>query len=164
MKNYFNPRIFIDTPLAPACGEWVSLPIDEEELEAIRQRIASNGDYIIADSEDLPGIGEYESLTDVNEYAEWLVDEEPEADNIEAFLDAGISFQDIPQKYERGDYCVVEGTDETDLAANYIEELGGLEYALTPENIAMYFDYEKFGRDLKIDGFSQHGSHWVHIE
>jgi antirestriction protein len=159
----YQPCVFIGTPLNPACGEWVMLPQDSETLEAIRKGIAGDGDYIISDMADLPGVSEYAALDEVNEYAEWLVDEEPEKDVIEALLDSGISFDELPQKYKEGDYFVVDGYTEEDLGESYIEDIGGVEAALSPDKIACYFDYEKFGRDLCVDGFRQYGSHWVNV-
>jgi antirestriction protein len=163
MMNSYEPRIFIGTPQAPACGEWLSLPISFDELAAARARIADGGDYIISDFEDLPGIGQFSSLFDVNEYAEWLVNEGPEQDILEALLDAGTSFQDLPQKYKTADYTAIEADDEEELAENFIDELGGLECAVSQENLVLYFDYAKYGRDLAIEGFHKYGSHYINL-
>jgi antirestriction protein len=163
MSNSYEPRIFIGTPQAPARGEWLSLPCDEEELNDIIHRIAGNGDFIISDKEDLPGVDEYTCPQEANEYAEWLVTEEPEADLLEAFINNGTGIDEIPALYKKGDFTIIEGDTEEDLGANYIEEMGGVENALSPDTIASYFDYEKFGRDLTIDGFQQFGSHWINL-
>jgi antirestriction protein len=163
MSKIYEPRIFIGTPLAPACGQWVDLPEDDDALEEIRADIAGDCDYIISDKEDLPGIGEHGDLQEINDYARWLVDEKPEPDVIEALSDAGLDLDEIRRKYKDGDYTIVEGYDEWDLAANYLEELGGVENALSPDCIATYFDYEKFGRGLIIDGFHQYNGHWINL-
>jgi hypothetical protein len=49
---------------------------------------------------DLPGVGEHAGLEEINKYAEWLLYNEPEQDSIEALLDAGIPFDELPQKYK----------------------------------------------------------------
>jgi antirestriction protein len=163
VKTNYKPRVFIGTPLDGTCGQWVDLPASYEELEQIRWKIAGGGDHIISDMEDLPGVGQYHSLGAVSDYASWLVTENPEPDLVEAFAAAGTDIEDMPRKYKEGDYTIVEGETEADLAENYLDELGGVENVLSPDKIAAYFDYEKFGRDLTIDGFSQYGGHWVQI-
>jgi antirestriction protein len=159
----FSPRIFLGTPQAPACGKWLDLPMDSEELEAIRNEIAGDSDYIISDIEDLPGVGEFTSLDEANEYAEWLVDENPEPDLIAAFIDVGIELNEIPRKYKENDYFMVEGTTEQELGENYIDSLGGIEYAISQENLEFYFDYKKYGRELSMSDFGQYGDHWIQI-
>jgi hypothetical protein len=162
-KFNFYPRIFIGTPLAPACGQWVDLPIDSSALEAIRKKIAGDCDSIISDYEDLPGIVETTPLEEVNEYAEWLVNETPEPDVIDALLDAGIEIGDIPKKYEANDFFAVDGSDERELGENYVELLGGLDCAVSREELESYFDYKQYGRDLAMSGFAQYGNHWVSV-
>jgi hypothetical protein len=144
----FNPRIFIGTPLNPACGKWVDLPADSDELEATRKEIAGDRDSIISDHEDLPGIDEYTPLGEANEYAEWLVDENPEPDVIDALLDAGIEISDIPRKYDENDFFVVEGWDERELGENYIECLGGLDCAVSAVDLERYSQWGLIPRSL----------------
>jgi hypothetical protein len=159
----FNPRVFIGTPLNPACGKWVDLPADSGELEATRKEIAGDRDSIISDYEDLSGINEYTPLGEANEYAGWLASENPEPDIIDALLDAGIETSDIPRKYRENDFFVVEGWDERELGENYVECLGGIDCAVSAGDLERYFNYEQYGRDLAMSGFGQYGSHWVSV-
>lgn len=61
-------------------GEWVDLPVSEEELEKVFKRIGINDEYeeyFITDYEsDIDGlkVGEYENVDDLNELAEALED------------------------------------------------------------------------------------------
>jgi antirestriction protein len=158
----FNPGVFLGTPQALTCGRWLGLPMDSEELEATRKEIAGEGDYIISDTEDLPGVKEFTSLDEANEYAGWLVDENPEPDLIAAFIDTGVELNEIPQKYRGNDYFMVEGTTEQELGENYIDSLGNIRCAVSQENLEFYFDYEKYGRELMLD-FGQYGDHWIQV-
>ena len=58
------------------CGEWLKLPIPQEELDAVIGRIGSEGDeFFITDYEVLFGnlhISEYASIQELNELAERL--------------------------------------------------------------------------------------------
>ena len=119
-------------------GEWVQLPISNEELQEVFKRIGINKEYeeyFITDYEcDFYEIGEYESISTLNEIAEKLDD-----------LDEAI------EKAERGDYRIYSNCDNmTDVAYAVVEECDYLRNV--PENIARYFDYEAFGRDLGIEG------------
>ena len=55
-------------------GEWITFPIDEEELQEVFERIGINEEYeefFFTDYENnLLGLGEYESIEHINEIAE----------------------------------------------------------------------------------------------
>jgi antirestriction protein len=57
---------------------------------------------------------------------------------------------------------MVEGATEQELGENYIDSLGGIECAVSQENLAFYFDYEKYGRELMSE-FGQYGDHWIQV-
>ena len=65
-------------------GEWVSLPVNEDELNEVLKRIGINEEYeeyFITDYDsDIPGlyIGEYDSLSELNEIAEQIEDMDPD--------------------------------------------------------------------------------------
>jgi antirestriction protein len=67
-------------------------------------------------------------------FAAWVEHEGDYAGDLDAFRDA------------------YAGTFDTwaDFAAEYIEQSGTLEGV--PENVARYFDYESFGRDMRLGG------------
>lgn len=52
-----------------------------------------------------------------------------------------------------------EFNSDTDLAYHYVEQLGGVK-ELGERTTDMYFDYEKFGRDLSINDFNDYDGHY----
>lgn len=138
-------------------GEWVQLPISDEELQEVFKRIGINEEYeeyFITDYEcDFYEIGEYESINTLNEMAEKLdnLDEEQEQVVKVLMSECGYDLDDAIEKAESGDYCIyADCNDMTDVAYAVVEECDYLRNV--PENIARYFDYEAFGRDLGIEG------------
>lgn len=136
-------------------GEWVELPVTDEELEAVLERIGINEqyeEYFITDYESDYRLtaNEYSSIEDLNEQAEQLDDlDEWELDIVTALLSEGYTLEDALDKYD--DVMVYSDChDMTDVAYAYIEETGMLDGV--PENIANYFDYEAFGRDMGFEG------------
>ena len=137
-------------------GEWVKLPVSEEELEAVFERIGINEEYeehFITDYEtDITGlkVGEYDSIEDLNELAETLEDlDEYEREIVEAMISEGY---DLEEALEKKDDCMVyhDCNDMTDVAEQYAEETGLLDSI--PENLRYYFDFEAYGRDMGIEG------------
>lgn len=54
-------------------------------------------------------------------------------------------------KVNSGDYMIYNDCENmTDVAYQVVEECGYLENV--PDNVARYFDYESFGRELEIEG------------
>ena len=55
------------------------------------------------------------------------------------------------EKVNNGDYRIYYDCDDiTDVAYQVVEECGYLDNV--PDDVARYFDYESFGRDLGIEG------------
>lgn len=138
-------------------GEWVQLPISDEELQEVFKRIGINEEYeeyFITDYEcDFYEIGEYESISTLNEMAEKFdnLDEEQEQVVKVLMSECGYDLDDAIEKAESGDYrFYTDCNDMTDVAYAVVEECGYLDNV--PENVARYFDYEAFGRDLGIEG------------
>lgn len=137
-------------------GEWVKLPVSEEELESVFERIGINEEYeehFITDYEtDITGlkVGEYDNIEDLNELAETLEDlDEYEREIVEAMISEGY---DLEEALEKKDDCMVyhDCNDMTDVAEQYAEETGLLDNI--PENLRYYFDFEAYGRDMGIEG------------
>lgn len=148
-------------------GEWVELPITDEELNKVFDRIQICHDdveytdecgnpyeeYFITDSEtDINGleIGEYSNLDELNEIAETLEDlDEYEKEVVKVLL--GESY-DLDEAMEKKDDCVVyyDCNDMEDVAKQYAEETGLLDSI--PENLRNYFDFEAYGRDMSYEG------------
>lgn len=138
-------------------GEWVMLPISEEELKKVCERIGINEDYeeyFITDYEcDFMKIGEYESISSLNEIAEKISELDEEEKKVAKALISECSYtiDEAIEKVNNGDYIIYyDCNDITDVAYQVVEECGYLNDV--PDTVARYFDYESFGRDLGIEG------------
>ena len=136
-------------------GEWVELPVTDEELEAVYERIGINEQYeevFITDYEtDLEGlkIGEYDNIEELNELIKELDElDEYDLEKVEAILEAYSS--DIKSAIENIDnYTYYSGMSLDDLAYELVEEMN------LPEFAERYFDYDAFARDLELDGYTE---------
>lgn len=137
-------------------GEWVDLPISEEELQKVLDRIGINEEYeeyFITDYEtDLNGIeiGEYSNLEELNEIAETLESlDDDEKEVVDAIMSEGYSLEEA---IEKKDDCMVycDCSDMEDVAREYAEQTGLLNSI--PENLQSYFDFEAYGRDMSYEG------------
>lgn len=151
-------------------GEWVDLPVSEEELEKVFKRIGINDEYeeyFITDYEsDVDGlkVGEYENVDDLNELAEALEDLDSEEENVlSVMLEDGCTFEEVLEKIKDRDYMVYYNCDSMeDVAYQVVEESGLLDGV--PEKVARYFNYEAYGRDLEIEGtFYQINNAYIEI-
>lgn len=151
-------------------GEWVDLPVSEEELSKVFDRIGINDEYeeyFITDYEsDIDGlkVGEYENIDDLNELAEALEDLDSEEENVlSVMLEDGCTFEEALEKIKDRDYMVYYNCDSMeDVAYQVVEESGLLDGV--PEKVARYFNYEAYGRDLEIEGtFYQINNAYIEI-
>lgn len=138
-------------------GEWVELPVSKEELQKVFERIGINEEYeeyFITDYEcDFYKIGEYENIDTLNEIAERIEElDEEEASIVKALMsELSYTLDEAIDKVNSGDYRIYyDCNDMTDIAYQVVEECGYLNNV--PDNVARYFDYESFGRDLGIEG------------
>lgn len=138
-------------------GEWVELPVSQEELQKVFERIGINEEYkeyFITDYEcDFYEVGEYESLDTLNEIAERIEElGEEESEVVKVLMsELGYTLNEAIDKVNSGDYRIYSDCDDmTDIAYQVVEECGYLNNV--PDNAARYFDYESFGRDLGIEG------------
>ena len=138
-------------------GEWVKLPILQEELQEVFERIGINEEYeeyFITDYEcDFYEVGEYENLDTLNEIAERIEElDEEESKVVKALMSyLGYTLDDAIDKVDSGDYRIYSDcNDMTDVAYEVVEECDY--FRNVPETVARYFDYEAFGRDLGIEG------------
>ena len=148
-------------------GEWVELPIADEELKKVFDRIKICHDnveytdecrnpyeeYFITDYEtDINGleVGEYSNLDELNEIAETLEDlDEYEKEVVKVLLGEGYELNDA---MEKKDDCMIyyNCNDMTDVAEQYIEEVGLLHDV--PDHLRNYFDFNAYGRDMSFEG------------
>lgn len=143
-------------------GKFIKLPIDEEDLQEVLKEIGIDGinyeEYFISDVEtDISGlpecISEYTSIRELNELARHF-DELNESDTVKltAILESErySNIYDIITAMDELDewdlYSDVE--DEEDLGRLYADEYDCLSI---PENVKSYFDYQAYGRDLRLE-------------
>lgn len=138
-------------------GEWVELPAAQEELEKVFERIGINEEYeeyFITDYEcDLYEVGEYENIDKLNDIAERIKELDEEGSKVVKALIQKLDYtlDEAIDKVNSGDYMIYNDCENmTDVAYQVVEECGYLENV--PDNVARYFDYESFGRELGIAG------------
>lgn len=137
-------------------GEWVELPASQEELEKVFERIGINEEYeeyFITDYEcDLYEVGEYENIDKLNDIAERIKELDEEGSKVVKALIQKLDYtlDEAIYKVNSGDYRIYSDCDNmTDIAYHVVEECEYLNNV--PDNVARYFDYESFGRDLSIE-------------
>lgn len=145
-------------------GEWIALPADKEDVQALFDRIGINEEYeeyFITDYEtDLPmEIGEYENVFSLNDMAEELSElTDYELKKYKAILEAGFwrEHKDIIDHLD--DYNLSEDiTNCTEYAEMLIDDNSNI-----PEDIKGYINYEAYGNDMSscADGaFTEYG--WI---
>lgn len=136
---------------------WLELPCTDEELEAAKTKIGINDqyeEYFISDSDsDISGleIGEYESIDDLNT----LLDEynsldESDQQKIEAIIEAdSMSLKEAMECVNDIEF-IPDVNNDDDLGVYWVEESGCYDLKAMG-NLANYIDYEKFGRDVRIE-------------
>lgn len=145
-------------------GEWITLPMDPEELKENMDRIAAamgdnDPEWFINDFEwtsiDVSEISEYDNILTVNERLLNFEElEEWELEEIAAAVDAfGYTFEEAYERQQRGCFVFYRGMDLTDVAEEIINECYFTKD--TPDIFTRYFDYEEFGRDLSFDGYTE---------
>ena len=142
-------------------GKWVKLPVCEEVLDKVLKEIGINEyyeEYFITDYEnDIVGIGdvisEYSSVQALNELAQRLEDlSDDEADKLGAVLEyeACRSVSEVLELLDKLDEfdLLTDVTDDEELGYYYAEEYCCIDI---PEHIQPYFDYEAYGRDIRLE-------------
>jgi len=143
-------------------GEWVKLPIHQEELQEVFKRIGINKRYeewFITDYEvEIYGIGdsigEYSDLTVLNELAEKLGElSDWEKEKLQAILEVeghpcATDIIELIDNLDDWD-LLADVNDEGDLGYYFAEECCCIDI---PQNLKNYFDYQSYGRDVHFDG------------
>lgn len=143
-------------------GEWVSLPIDEDELKEIVSRYGE--ETFITDYScdlDLFDVYEYDDPFKLNELAAKVADavDEHGQDTVEAVFAAleGESIETVLDILDQGRYSILwDVDDEEDLGYALVYE--GY-FAEVPKELLPYLDYEAIGRDAVLDDGWQITSH-----
>ena len=143
-------------------GQWITLPMDPEELEEVLENIAAlmgdnDPEWAIHDYEwtteiELDEISEYANIFKLNEMCNELDDlDEWEAEEIAAAVEAWeYSFAEALERHNRGCFIFYPGRDLEEVAEEIINECYDL-----PEFALRYFDFEAFARDLRFDGYEE---------
>lgn len=148
---------------------WVSFPCDEDDFQDSLKKIGIGEDrgdgsvyeeYFFSDWDtdydwvDLSNLGEYEDFDDVNEYAESLenIVDDGNEEEFKAAMEYSGDFHDALDLVETG--SVTKISDES--MSNRMDEAIGYYYVDSVgfsglSNIENYFDYEAYGRDIRIE-------------
>ena len=145
-------------------GQWITLPMEEDELEEVLENIAAlmednDPEWFINDYEwtidtELGDVHEMDSILEWNERCQEADDlEEYEAEEIAAAMEAyGYTFAEAYERQQRGCFVFYAGRDLQEVAEEIADEC----YLYNaPEFLARYFDYEAFARDLSFDGYTE---------
>ena len=145
-------------------GQWITLPMEEDELEEVLENIAAlmednDPEWFINDYEwtidtELGDVHEMDSILEWNERCQEADDlEEYEAEEIAAAMEAyGYTFAEAYERQQRGCFVFYAGRDLQEVAEEIADEC----YLYNaPEFLARYFDYDAFARDLSFDGYTE---------
>lgn len=147
-------------------GEWVDLPADEDELEAIMDRLSHGGqqDIAIHDYEAPFKIDEYDGIVALNEAVQTLEDADIDFEVVTCVKDnlgytdwdEAISYAEEAGAIDISDrYGSRPHNPEEQLAYYFVEEVDGGIQNLPEETVEMYFDYEQFGRDRSTELYEE---------
>jgi antirestriction protein len=138
-------------------GEWLSLPMDAEELAAKVAKYSHDGtqDYFIADWEYPSAfnnlVSEHSNPIALNETAERLAElSKYDLARVGYLVSAGQDVSDALDNYE--DVTFYEGQSLKDVAYQLVDD--GL-FGDIPKDIASYIDYDAIARDLQHDGYDE---------
>ncbi|QWE49714.1 antirestriction protein [Paenibacillus phage SV21] len=152
MNNKFTIRVYVVDLAAYSNGllrgEWITLPTTKKELGEVL-RFTTNGgenDYAIHGYEAPFAIGEYTSLTKLNDIMEVLSNkfEGVDHDIIQALADRLDSNEELVDV----EYIVYYADDLIDLGYELVES-SGLDIT---DDVESYFDYEWYARDMVLNG------------
>ena len=146
-------------------GEWVTFPVDEDELEGVLKKLGINNkckEYLFTDYEcDVPSVcdelDEHSSIEELNDLAKALEDVDDE-DLLAAAIElGGYSVMDIIENID--DYSLRKDIhDDYDLGYDYVAD----NLVNIPDYIQNYIDYERFGSDLRMDAYGEHTKYgWI---
>lgn len=140
------------------CGEWLKLPIPQEELDAVIGRIGSEGDeFFITDYEVLFGnlhISEYASIQEFNELAEkidGLADYDYEKLGAVLECESCMTIAEILEIIDELDsFDLLAEVDTDEALGEYYADVGCIFHGI-PDSISRYFDFEAYGRDIRLE-------------
>lgn len=146
-------------------GEWIELPMDEDELDEKLEAIAEamgdhDPEWAIHDYEwtceiDLGEVNEMDSIRNWNEIlqeADSLRDYEQKevAAAMEAF---GYSLREAIDYQQRGSFIFYAGRSIEDIAEELADEY--FEANDVPDFVQRHFDYNSYAEELRSDGYNE---------
>jgi len=134
-------------------GGWISLPAEEEDIqEFLKNNVGLNEVYeecAIHDYEcEFMEISEYDNIFYINEVAEMLENlDEYDQEKLKAIME--YDSYDILEAIENiDDYILYEDITNDEELGEYLFLESGYD---VPEYLEYYIDYEKFGRDYRLN-------------
>ena len=150
-------------------GEWISLPMDDDELSEAINKVLRGGEAICAieygyeeheewfvtdfewDDIDLCEVSEYEDIFKLNKSLQGIVDAEPYKLKAMGFLLSEGIANDIEDAFDKADDVIIyENQSLEDVAYDLMQECYNAD--ALPSIIANHIDYEGIARDLEIEG------------
>lgn len=141
-------------------GEWVKLPVDKDKLQEVLDRIGINEqyeEYFITDYETLLSnlhISEYTGIAELNELAEkidGLADHDYDKLGAVLEMESCMTVAEILEIIDELDSFDLLGGIDTDYAiGEYFADAGSLFHGI-PDHIQRYFDFESYGRDIRLE-------------
>jgi hypothetical protein len=146
-------------------GKWITLPLPEEDLEALQHEVLNLGASLCHDNEHeelfitdyewegfpLESVEEYSSITELNEHLDSLKDTNREERKAIAFLLAeglAIDLEDAQHKSE--DVIIHHEQNMEELAYDLIQECYNPD--ALPDIISNNINYDGIAQDLEMDG------------
>lgn len=141
-------------------GEWVKLPLPEDKLETVLARIGIDDqyeEYFISDYESIFDnlyIGEYTSIDELNVFAEKLEElADFEYEKLAAVLEseACMTIAEVLQIIEDLDsFDLLAEVDDDTALGEYYADFGCIFHGV-PDHIQRYFDFDSYGRDIRLE-------------
>ena len=141
-------------------GEWVTLPINSDKLESIKNRILGNDEELFITDYTAPfEISEYANIEELNENMQELEELNLDKEEFSALCKCSSScdYHEILQKIVDHDYIIIEVTkdikymDESDIARELYDE-GFLNHFLKeiPEHLTDLIDWEQVWTECNV--------------
>ena len=141
-------------------GEWVKLPVPKDKLEDVLCRIGINQEYeeyFITDYESLLSnlqISEYSSIAELNKLAErieGLADHEYEKLAAVLECESSMSIAEVLGIIDQLDsFDLLTEVEDDEALGEYFAECSCIFNGI-PEHIQRYFDFESYGRDIRLE-------------
>lgn len=168
MANDDSPRVYVGTYAkynnGDLTGQWVDLDQfsdyddfieyckeeihgDQEDPELMFQDYEGFPEQYYGESSLDPELWDY--IDKINEY---------DKEDIDAILDYGHNIDQIE------DFIIVEGYDDSDLGTYVVNDIDGGVGNLDQNTLENYFDYDGYGRDIRINSqscFNKNGKFYV---